>query len=267
METHGLRCWRGTGRKMPRAHTHLELEANFVLRGRLSYLFGGALTQIETGELAFFWGSVPHQLVFLEAENEIFWLTLPLAQFLSWQLPSHLVQAVLRGSIAKEGAAIGRDTALFADWEADLASGDAARQQIAELEIEARLRRLALSFSPDSTRAKTNSTPGELGHVEKMAAFMAQNYAATLQSDDVARAAGVHPNYAMNLFKREFGLSIGEFLLRTRLSQAQRLLVTTDRKILDVAFECGFGSASRFHAAFKSRCGQSPADYRRSLRR
>ncbi len=250
---------------MPSAHTHLELEANLVLRGGLTYLFGGALIEVQTGDLAIFWGSGPHQLVFLEPESEIFWLTLPLAQFLSWKLPGALTQEVLGGAIAKERAVIERDTALFTAWTSDLESRDAARTRIVELEIEARLRRLALNLSP-TPRTVGHSTPGELGHVEKMAAFMAQNYAEALQTAEIARAAGVHPNYAMNLFKREFGLSLGEFLLRTRLSHAQRLLVTSDRTVLDIAFECGFGSASRFHAAFKSRCGQSPADYRRALR-
>ena len=70
----------------------------------------------------------------------------------------------------------------------------------------------------------------------------------------------------MAVFKRGFGLSLGEFLSRTRVAQVQRLLVTTDRTVLDIALECGFGSASRFHAVFKEQCGQSPADYRKSLR-
>jgi transcriptional regulator GlxA family with amidase domain len=157
-----------------------------------------------------------------------------------------------------------RDDALFTAWERDLRSGQSEAAQIAALEVEARLRRLALHNATAEVRVK--STQGELRHVEKMAAFMAQNYEAALGIEEIAHAAGVHPNYAMNLFKREFGLSLGEFLLRTRLSHAQRLLATTDRKVLDIAFGCGFGSASRFHAAFKMHCGQSPAAYRKALK-
>lgn len=69
----------------------------------------------------------------------------------------------------------------------------------------------------------------------------------------------------MNLFKRAFGMSLGEFLTRTRLYHAQRLLATTNRKMLDIAFSCGFGSPSRFHTAFKAYCGHSPASYRNAL--
>lgn len=248
---------------MAGAHRHLEIEANLVLRGALVYLFGGARVEVGAGELALFWGSVPHQLISLEDNSEIHWLTLPLAQFLSWELPATLTQAVLNGAVAKESADLVRDAALFAAWEEDLGSREVERARIAALEVEARLRRLALNHA--ALQARVKSTQGELRHVEKMAAFMAQNYESNLSIEAIAGAAGVHPNYAMNLFKREFGLSLGEFLLRTRLSHAQRLLATTNRKVLDIAFGCGFGSASRFHAAFKLQCGASPAGYRKSL--
>lgn len=262
----GFRCWHGPGRAMPGAHTHLEIEANFLGRGAISYLFGGQRVDVGAGEWAIFWGSVPHQLMILEANSEICWFTLPLARFLGWNLPPVLTESLLGGRILQGKSDGERDAGHFALWETDLESGDAARSQIAELEIQAWLHRLALGLGKPQ-HSISGATGGEIGHIEKMAAFMAQNYALPIGTGEVARAAGIHPNYAMNLFKRGFGLSLGEFLLRTRLAQAQRLLVTSDRNVLDIAFSCGFGSASRFHAAFKQRCDQSPSDYRKSLRR
>lgn len=90
-------------------------------------------------------------------------------------------------------------------------------------------------------------------------------FASLLKTRDIAGAARIHPNYGMNLFKREFGMILGEFLARTRLYHAQRPLATTNRKVLDIAFSCGFGSPSRLHAAFKAPCGHSPASYRNAL--
>ena len=263
METLGFKCWRGAPNRMPSAHRHLEIEINLVIRGSLQYLVGGARVEIAAGELAVFWGSVPHQLTFVAPESEICWLTLPLAQFLGWELPATLTQTILNGAVAKERADLERDAALFSAWEADLSAASPENARIAGLEIEARLRRLALG--ENSIQPRVKSTSGELRHVEKMAAFMAQNYAQNLETAHIARAAGVHPSYAMTIFKREFGISLGEFLLRTRLSHAQRLLATTDRKVLDIAFACGFGSSSRFHAAFKTHCGASPAGFRKGF--
>ena len=46
---------------------------------------------------------------------------------------------------------------------------------------------------------------------------------------------------------------------------AERLLATTDMKIVDIAFASGFGSASRFYSAFEALCRQSPKKYRATM--
>jgi AraC-like DNA-binding protein len=52
-------------------------------------------------------------------------------------------------------------------------------------------------------------------------------------------------------------------LAQQRISQAQRLLAATDKKIVDVAFSSGFGSVSQFYDVFTRHCHQSPKDFRR----
>jgi AraC-like DNA-binding protein len=44
------------------------------------------------------------------------------------------------------------------------------------------------------------------------------------------------------------------------------MMITTDKKIIDIAWESGFGSLGQFYAFFKRVTGQSPARYRRALR-
>ncbi len=262
----GLRCWHGVAAPMAGAHTHLEIEANLIHQGALSYLFGGRRVEIREGEWAIFWGSVPHQLIGQDAQTRVSWFTLPLATFLSWAMPVTLSDDLLNGQVIVQAADLPGDALRFAQWNGDLKSSHADRQTVVELEMQARLRRVAFDWQELQTGAAV-ATRGEVGAVEKMAAFVSRNYQNSLQISDITAVSGLHPNYAMNLFKREFGLSLGEFLTRTRIAQVQRLLVTTDRTVLDIALDCGFGSASRFHAVFKGQCGQSPANYRKSLRR
>ena len=109
-------------------------------------------------------------------------------------------------------------------------------------------------------------TRGGLEKVEEMAQFIAVNHGRHLRVAEIAEAVNLHPNYAMSLFRKTFGISLVDYTTQHRISHAQRLLVTTDAKILDIALESGFGSLSRFYASFSAACGQSPKEYRESLK-
>jgi AraC-like DNA-binding protein len=61
-------------------------------------------------------------------------------------------------------------------------------------------------------------------------------------------------------------MSLLDYVIQYRIAQAQRLLLTTDDNILDIAMQTGFGSSSNFYVTFKKLCGQSPGAYRQALR-
>ena len=81
----------------------------------------------------------------------------------------------------------------------------------------------------------------------ELAAFISGHYLEPLTLTDVAQAVGLNSNYASTLFKRTFGMTVLEYLTQHRLAHAQRLLATTNKVVLEVALEAGFGSSSRFY--------------------
>ena len=58
-----------------------------------------------------------------------------------------------------------------------------------------------------------------------------------LTSQSIAEAMDVHANDAMTLFRKTFGTTMTAFIIQHRISHAQRLLVTTDEAILNVALD------------------------------
>ncbi len=98
--------------------------------------------------------------------------------------------------------------------------------------------------------------------IERMERFILQHYIEPLEVPAIARAAGLHPNYASALFRQGRGMPLVEALARRRVNHAQALLAATDATVLDVALSSGFQSLSRFYAAFKRFCGRSPAQFR-----
>lgn len=248
---------------MPRPDRHNEIEINLLTAGSLSYLFGGHRTTIEAGRLAVFWAAIPHQIVAFDGDEPYYVVTLPLSDFLRAGLPTHVVHRILRGELVMESAADDCDRLRFRQWEQELRTSDPACERVARLEVQARLLRLARGVS--NQPSKRGAAAG-LSRADQLACYIARNYQQPLTSQSIASANGVHPNYAMNLFRQTFGTTMTTFITEHRISHAQRLLVTTDDAILNVALASGFQSLSRFNEAFRAACGCSPRDYRKAHR-
>lgn len=269
---YGFTCvlWRPS--PMPRPDRHNEIEINFLRNGSLTYLLGGRKVSIQAQRFSAFWAAVPHQIIAFENTTEYFVATLPLAWFIQCRLPEALVQALLQGEVISEAQLepASSDLQMFAHWENDLRQPGKELNKAVLLELEARLLRLAhstlLNRANHTVRRRPASTRAELTKVEQMACLIAQRYTQPLTVDDIGRHVGLHPNYAMGLFKRSIGTTIVDYVTKHRVSHAQRLLATTDTKIVDVALSSGFASTSRFNAAFRQECGCAPREYRQQHR-
>jgi AraC family transcriptional regulator, melibiose operon regulatory protein len=257
---------------MPRPEHHDEVQLNFLQSGWMTYLLGGCKTRLVAGCISAFWAAIPHQIVELGTDKEYFVATIPFAWFLRWRLPDEFVQSMLRGGlhIAPSPCHGKRDRVLFAQWEDDLQTGraDAYKRDIVLFEMRARLMRLAAALSPRTAVSdKPSYSPailrdGGLNRVEQIACFIAQRYTEQLSVEEIGRVVGLHPNYAMRLFRESFGETLVQYLIHQRVAHSRRLLATTDMKVTDVAFESGFNSTSRFNDSFRRTCGCSPREYR-----
>jgi AraC-like DNA-binding protein len=185
-----------------------------------------------------------------------------------WKMAEPMARRLLSGEIIfepKESAEQTEwDRALLSRWARDMQGASADWRRVVLLEVEARLRRLALGLAQHgvpAAKAPAGST------LERVTAFIGRHYREPLSIARIAREAGLHPNYLMQLFKRNCGMGLWEYVQRLRISHAQRLLLMSDAKILDVAYDSGFASASRFYECFNRLCGQTPKDYRRQALR
>ncbi len=269
---YGFTCERWEPEPMPRPDRHNEIELNLLDGGSLTYLMWGHRSSVHGGCLAAFWAAVPHQILEFQGVGWYYVVTVPLAWVLNWNLPEDLVHRLLNGEIVQEqnSTRAPSDAALMNQWSEDLEFGHANRREIILLELKARLFRLALGAETNSSRPKrggpTASGTRAASKAEKMAHYIAENYRNPVSVAEIAKVVGLHPDYAATLFKKTFGTTLNRFLLDHRIQHAQRMLVTSDEKIITVAFESGFNSLSRFNAAFKELCGSTPRRFRRTHR-
>jgi AraC-like DNA-binding protein len=269
LEPYGFTCEVWEPQPMHRADRHNELELNLLDAGSLTYLLGGRRVTLRPRRLSAFWAATPHQILASRDVTFYYVVTVPLAWVLGWGLPEPLVERLLSGTVVEEpeASAAALDMARFAQWHRDLSSGGEGREEAVLLELKARLLRLAAALRARSRpegapRALASVGGGAPTSVERMATFVARHYRDPIGLEDVAREVRLNPDYAATLFRKAFGVTPTRFILQHRVSHAQRMLVTSDAKVLEVAMEAGFGSLSRFNAAFRQLCGCAPRQYR-----
>lgn len=264
----GLRAERIKGAaRMPEAHRHAEVEVNFIVRGRLSYWLGGGLVTLEPGSLCAFWAAYPHRVVADSEDLDFYWLTVPLANFLSWNFPQSLVDALISGTLVRQAkvSSIKAEGLLWENWAAAIGNPSLSGFELNVLlwEVRARLGRFALEATQPNQRTSSRRSDGMSRGVQKMARFIGEHFRDPVKVADIAAHAGLNPNYATEAFRKVFGLGIKDYLNRQRIAEAQRLLLSRQDTVLEIAYQCGFASPSRFHEWFNRLCGTSPEQYRR----
>lgn len=261
--TPALWVHRGGAPAMGEFHRHDDLEINVVLEGDLEYLFGGERLVVPAGHTALFWAAAPHRLIASGARpsSEVCWIHVPLRSALRWTLPTGFGTEILaQRTVIVPTAALGQHVVpQFETWLRDLDAGSAPDTLL--LEANALVLRILAQHQGGHALAGATSR-ADLAPVAAMAGFTAERFREPISTVDIAHAAGLNPNYATTLFRRSVGSTLGEHLLRHRIAEAQRLLITTTMTTSAVAHAAGFGSSSSLYAHFARACGCAPGEYR-----
>lgn len=95
--------------------------------------------------------------------------------------------------------------------------------------------------------------------------MLEERYREPISLEEISRHVYLTPNYISNIFKEHVGESITDYLTKTRMKHARRLLADPMLRIYEVAEQTGYNSTSYFSVVFKSTFGFSPKEYRDHL--
>jgi AraC-like DNA-binding protein len=84
--------------------------------------------------------------------------------------------------------------------------------------------------------------------------------------ESAARQAGLSAFHFLRLFAKALGVTPHQYLVRSRLRQAARLLADDARSITDIAFDVGFADLSNFVRTFHRAAGVSPRRFRQAAK-
>ena len=84
--------------------------------------------------------------------------------------------------------------------------------------------------------------------------------------EDAAAQADISPFHFLRLFAGVLGVTPHQYLVRSRLRHAARLLADDARSVTDVAYDVGFADLSNFVRTFHRAAGVSPLKFRQASR-
>lgn len=89
-----------------------------------------------------------------------------------------------------------------------------------------------------------------------------ERFADRLCATDLAEMAGLSVSHFERRFRRVFGASPRQYLVRIRVENAARLLRETERSVSQIALDCGFYDHAHFSRSFRKIMQRSPSEYR-----
>ena len=103
---------------------------------------------------------------------------------------------------------------------------------------------------------------GSIARFLPVLTYINENYKSKILLSDLASIMNVSPMYFSGLFKSAFNISPRQYILNKRLTESQRLLLSTELTVKEIAYEVGFENENYFSEFFTAKVGVSARHFR-----
>lgn len=122
-----------------------------------------------------------------------------------------------------------------------------------------------ISVTSGKQHAPLTMTSQDRQRAVRAAMWIAAHAHEEMDLERTAAEAGLSPFHFLRLFSRALGVTPHQYLLRSRLRHAARLL-TDGKSVTDTAYDVGFNDLSNFVRTFHRAAGVSPLHFQRAAR-
>ena len=264
----------GPANNMRTFHWHDFMELSYVRRGSGVYEIEDKVFRVSRGDMVIINNSERHRVTY-DPQDPLYETVLHFApELLCAREDDRLDSRYLR-LFLYHGATFSNAPQLSPEARravgrlvADIRAEAAGRRPWYELMIKSKLltlvthliRACGLSEQPDLERVTARRR--NIARLEKILAFIRKNLAAELGLGTIAGRFAMNPSYFSDYFRRNLGITFSEHLAQVRVQEAQRLLAEDRLNVTEIAYACGFNTATSFYRVFRRVTGTSPGDYR-----
>ncbi len=233
-------------------HVHDVVEIVCLTQGRMMMTIGGEQAELEPGDIAMAFPSVPHSydevsedaqgltLIFLpetiQEFTRAFRTMQPACPLLKRNAQTPELGPVIEGFIGI--AAQGKENL----WQGYL--------------------HLLLSYLFLCLPLCAASRSGQSGLTGQVLQYVSEHYTEQLSLETTARALGISRIHLSHIFSQQLNINFRQYINSLRIDRACTLLQDPALSISQIAYQCGYENLRTFHRAFQARVGASPNQYR-----
>lgn len=245
------------------SHFHEELEAIYVLDGKVTIGIDKQVYELCEGDIAFIMPGEVHYYTSV-SYNHVYIMKFSLLQekepfdFSQIHLTSPVIHKSRNDSNYNKLSDIIMN--IFTENnEKRLGYKTSIKASILELSV---IIMRKLDYKTVSLEEKKKNTQRLKVFLEVME-YVEENYKQPIALNNAASAVGFSVYYFAHYFKTCAGVSFWDYLCSYRVEKVKALLAVSNDKITDIAFSCGFNSIKTFNRVFKKYCGLSPVNYKK----
>ncbi|MFD0589996.1 helix-turn-helix domain-containing protein [Paenibacillus sp. GCM10027627] len=256
----------GVSPPFQRLHWHTALEINFIYSGSGYYLINGSRYDFRQGDIVLINSNDLHRAV--ESEALVMGILmfdpsyLALEQRYDTELlgPFREMGVRFENVLDREHPELARMRGLLMEMREEYIRKEPHYEAVVRAQLVRFLAYVNRYFAKD-TDQKSNHTRG-MEMIRAVLREMERRMEHPWTLKELSEAAHLSTSRFSTLFTQVVGTSPMDYLIQLRLSHAVDLIETTDRKIIDIAAECGFRNLSNFNRLFKQYIGKLPSELR-----
>jgi AraC-like DNA-binding protein len=254
-------------------HSHSGYEIVWLQKGEATYIFEEKVFKLSKGQILFFKSTdfhkvklnegVPYERVVTLFSEDILSFNHPIfEQFKNFldKLPSPHYVLTIQGWKEEQLQQIVNH--LIFEFENNDLWEQKSAIEIYFLEFLLYLGREIQSTFEQNYHLSVNHDSSKVEMIERILKEINAVWNTDWRLDSLSQSLHLNKYYLCHFFKKEFGLTIHEYILQRRIYEAKKLLLSSSSPINQVSEKVGFTSSSSFIRAFKQQVNMTPKQYR-----
>ena len=227
-------------------HFHDSFELIYILNGNVNISLHTGMESLSEGEFFLISPAVVHSID--SSDDSLFFIAIFTQDFVS-EFPANSLKMNYFRFIA--------DNTIFTLFEKYMLHSQSYNRYM----IKSCLYALCDSANNSATDMQNINSNSEF--IFKINKYISENFNLDITRKNLASALNYEEHYFSSLFSKNTNMNLKTYINIYRFAFAQKLLVSTDMPITQIAFECGFKSIRSFNKIFRDLSGTTPGSYRK----